>query len=690
MRGTLKKLLPNLLSLLAILVVVFLGFRVLTFASFTMKWDMMNQFLPCRFFISDCLRHKIFPLWCPYINFGYPFYADPQSGLFYPVTWIIAGTVGYNATTIGFEYLLHVAIAAIAFFYLLKNFELDNYTSTVFAIIYCMSGVFVSNAQHLPWIITMAWLPLIFLNFKNIFEKRNRTSVAGLALFMYLAITGGYPGFFIILFYFFLVYGLLKTGGALRAEGLSSFLSLVMLFGFVAVIFALFTGGYLFSFIHSLPFIARGKPVSLHEANNVSVTPHSLVSFFFPFATACSAFKLDTDISMANIYCGFLLLPLIVIAFFKTRLRFFHQSIVLLALICFLAALGKYFYVRTWLYNYLPGMNMLRHAAIFRVFTVFGLIFIAAFGFAGLLNAIKTKTAGPLARRVFIPYLFLLLAMFFVALFKNGFHLTAVNIFNEAVIANFNRQNGVYAHIVAQLLFQLPLLLAFISLLFLERITPSVKVLMLSIIAVTEIFISVQLNLPATVISDVRPADLQAKLDSFSKGYPVPPLSPMDNFTHFSDGSTMPIYYNLSFFKKIPAKDGFNSFYLQQVDDFANSSTYQSVLKKPVVFFNRSTTNFEIKKFEPGCVIIQYAADTPDIIHLQQNYYAGWTVFVDSLRKMPDHELCVMNSTVPTGKHIVRFEYHQRIVKYLLLLSMLSAGLISLLLIAAQIRKQLV
>ena len=168
-----------------------------------------------------------------------------------------------------------------------------------------------------------------------------------------------------------------------------------------------------------------------------------------------------------------------------------------------------------------------------------------------------------------------------------------------------------------------------------------------------------ELNLPATVISDVKPSDLDAKLAKLSNGFPVPPLSPMGNFTHFSDGSTLPIWYNLSFFKKIPAKDGFNSFYLQQVDDLNASLKLDSFLNKPVVFFDRPETRFSIEKFEPNDVLIRCSTNTNDQVHLQQKYYNGWVVSIDNDEQLPSHELSAMSAPVSAGNHLIHFEYRE-------------------------------
>ncbi len=636
----------------------------------------MNQFFPCRYFISESLRHHSFPLWCPYINFGYPFFADPQSGVFYPVTWLLSLTLGYNAYTIGLEYVFHVAIAAIAFFYLLKSSNLDSYAAVAFGLVYCLSGVFIGNAQHLTWVVTMAWLPLILLCFKNIFENAGMKSALGLALFLYLGITGGYPGFFIILFYFFVVYAAVKLPVLFKNEPGQNAVTIVLFFVVTGVVLVVLAGGYLYSFSQALPYIARGKPVSLMEANNVPVSPHSLISLLFPFATAASSYHLDTDISMANMYCGLFMLPLVVIAIIKVKLQFFHKAILLFAAICLMAAAGKYFYVRSLLYNLLPGMNMLRHAAIFRVFTVFGLVFIAATGFNWVITAIRNKSELRILRTVFSVYFLLLAFALVVSYLKGNQGFNLLNIFDRAAVEAFSANQNVYCHISVQLGFQLLLLLFFVALLFLKNVAGQVKAALLSLIIVVDIFVAAQLNLPATVISNVKPAVLQAKLNKLSKDYPVPALNPMGSFTHYSDGSTLPIWYNLSFFKKTPAKDGFNSFYLQQVDDLDASAKADSFLKRPIVFFNNSYTQYTIEKFEPNDIVVKCSLNAGDTVFLQQNYYKGWSVSIDGQEQLLKHELCSMSAPVAAGNHLIRFEYSQNMVIYLFLLSVISTILI--------------
>lgn len=659
----------NLLSILLILIVPALALWQVSFFADTMKWDIMDQFFPCRYFISECLNHRIFPLWCPYINFGYPFAADPQSGFFYPATWIISILSGYNVYAISAEYIIHILIAGIAFFSLLNGFKLSRATSVVFAIVYCLSGVFISNAQHLTWIVSMAWMPLILLSFRNIYERPHYIEAIKLALFFYLGLTGGYPGLFIILIYFFLFYTVFRFLLAARQGNWFFLKNVFLLFSLAALLAVFLCSGYLYSFIESLPYIARGKPVSLIEANNFPLSPRAIISVFFPFATACSSYSLGTDISMANVYSGFLLVPFLVVASLKLRLENFEKGLLVFAVVCLMAALGKYFIVRSIIYKVLPGMDMIRHASIFRVFVVFAAVFFSAKGFDWLLNAVRKNEYIEPIRNGLIVCCVLLLTAFVFFLYGNGFHFPFN--FSSLSIAAFNTTQNVQSHVLIQIAIQLFFLLLLILVFYLNTISLRNKGIAACGIILLDMLIAVQLNLPATVVSKIEPEVLQAKLNTMPKGFPIPSLISEDSFTHFSDGTTAPIWYNISFFKKIPAKDGFNSFYLRGVDDFNGSANANNVLKSAIVSFKDSAVKFQIEKFNPGEVVVSYHSERKSDLMLFQSYYKGWTALVDG-KEVPIYKMHnnFISCNVVEGNHQVKFIYDKPIVRFMFLFSL--------------------
>jgi len=670
-----RKGLPNLVPILIILTVVTLSLFQVSFFRHTLKWDMMDQFFPCRYFISECFHHGVFPLWCPYINFGYPYYADPQGGLFYPGTWLLAATTGYHVYTMNIEYVAHVAIAGIAFFYLLKGFALDNYTAVVFGILYSLSGIFIGNAQHLSWIIAMAWMPLIILSLEDIFQIPTVKNALKLSLFTYLGLTGGYPGLVLIAGYFLLLYAAVRICIILiRDKNYVTGRRIIFMLVLSGMVFVLLSGGYLYSFVQSVPYITRSKPITIAEANNLPLSPKAMISFLFPFATVTQHLQLGTDISMANAFAGFLLLPFIFIAFLKGSTTGFQKVLLVFAIICLAAALGKYFFVRSIFFKVLPGLNMIRHASIFRTFMVLGLLAFAASGFEWLLHSISKEENRGFIKRLFIGYFVFLLLVAIYVFFKadDKFPVRLLSL-RDSPIRLFNSQFNVYSHILSQCSLQLVLLLIIILSLYVGALSAKTHKLLLCCVVMADIIIAAQWNLPGTATSEVRPSDLQARLAQMPEGFPVPPLVPVEQFTHVSDGSTLPIWYNISFFKKIPAKDGFNSFYLSSVDDFYGSGESSGILKRPVVFFNNSATKFSLDKFYPNEVIVSYRADTTNQFTVLQTLYPGWKVFIDGQPNMIEKSYHnFMSVQAPAGKHTIRFVFEPPVVMYLFFL---TAGL---------------
>ncbi|MBK8088762.1 MAG: hypothetical protein IPK31_12910 [Chitinophagaceae bacterium] len=75
--------------------------------------------------MSESLSAGYMPWWNPYVNFGIPQYADMSSSFWSPVTWIIAGTVGYNIYTITLELLLYILLGAWGMYKCGEVFWLD-------------------------------------------------------------------------------------------------------------------------------------------------------------------------------------------------------------------------------------------------------------------------------------------------------------------------------------------------------------------------------------------------------------------------------------------------------------------------------------------------------------------------------------------------------------------------------------
>ena len=63
---------------------------------FGIKNDILTDYFPTRFFMSESLHAGFIPWWNPYVNFGIPQYAEMNSSYWSPITWLIAAIPGYS------------------------------------------------------------------------------------------------------------------------------------------------------------------------------------------------------------------------------------------------------------------------------------------------------------------------------------------------------------------------------------------------------------------------------------------------------------------------------------------------------------------------------------------------------------------------------------------------------------------
>lgn len=59
-----------------------------------LEWDVPEQYWPDLVYLCGALHEGDLPSWNPYDRGGYPYYADPQSGAYHPLNWMICAAAG--------------------------------------------------------------------------------------------------------------------------------------------------------------------------------------------------------------------------------------------------------------------------------------------------------------------------------------------------------------------------------------------------------------------------------------------------------------------------------------------------------------------------------------------------------------------------------------------------------------------
>ncbi len=619
----------------------------IAFGVHAMKWDIMDQALPWRYFIGDALRHGNFPAWNPFLGLGYPAFADPQSGVWYPVSWLLGLLFGYNAYTIELEWFLHILLAAAGMFYFAKRLKLSQTAALLISFGYACSGFMVGNAQHLHWIISAAWIPWLwffFLKWSSGFETRFAIGAGFSAGFM---LTGGYPAFAIVMAYLLLATLLYKMMLHIRKKTfdfrrwLSS--SVVLL-----SCFFIFSAGYLYSFSLALPEITRSG-TTLNQALFGSYTSQSFITLFFPMVIGSVDHYFATDISMRNMYAGILMMLLAVGGLVLRPQK--RQSWMLIGggLLALGLSLGNELPLRTWLYQYVPLMDTFRFPALFRLFVFIPMLLLAGRGFDQIRTSEHRNKITWISTSIGLIWL---TASLYGAVKERGLIPDPFQRnFLDILAGNFEI-NIIHWQWMAWLPIGLLLLLSRM-----QQGRYLMKIIQAAV--VMELIIALQFQLPITALSEANTHTVNKMLQEASgKAILAPGLQPVNQFNdagHF----IYPIWYNLGVFYHVPSSQAYNPFLLKGFDSFNESSKKDSLL-------NQSMANIETAdgKVIPAPVIecsvnrisISVEGLAGSNLKLLQNNFPGWTCRVDG-KKLEIKDTDFLSVTIPDGAKQVVFIY---------------------------------
>jgi hypothetical protein len=683
-----------------IVLVAMAGYWQVAFFRYTLKWDDVDQYFPWRYFVSECLRNDVLPFWNPYQHWGYAMHADPQSGVWYPVVWVISLLHGYDVYANQFDFMLHIVLGGIGMFLLVNRFVNDRRVAFLIGCSYMLSGFFVGNAQHLTYMVSGAWIPFVLFYYSKIYGGVTWRNTIACALCFFMMTTGGYPAFTIVVAYALLVIFLVKIVSEYRKKNAAvakRFFFYNLLFLFVSV---LLCSGSLLSAYISKDYILRSSKLPLEIVNFNPFSPQSLISLMLPLASAKNPQLLGTNISMSNMYFGIVMLAVFIVALFRKKTRF-EKIVLFTGLFFLLAAFGKYTPVRALLYYLVPLMNLFRFPSIFRLFALICFLIVTAFSLKDLLAGMNAKRLKVIAGILIAAYAIVIVVSFFNANLE------------LPVLDNFN-------HFVNGLSFKESILLqslvAFILLLlfFLTIKKNAINFSAISALMLIDLFIAAQLNIPTTVTGNVKTSFLARQLKKAPQGFPIPANIAAENYcdttVHIAS-----LWKNMNLWNKQPAYDGFNSFkmkgYYQMSDEpqvilpllknsiafFSGSRSYYADTIKETellksdpshLFFHEqekdafilkdsngdSMAKADFTSFKPDDIVVSTSTTKSQYFTLMQHDYPLWQVMIDG--KPVEHftsDYLFISTLVPVGEHVVEFKFNNKGLKTAFIISSFSA-----------------
>lgn len=669
---------PDTKAYLLIAIGLILLYWPISFMVYNFKWDMADQYFPWRHHVSLSLRNFELPLWNAYQYCGYPIHADPQSGAFYPVVWILSLFGSYSVVTLHIEFLLTAFIAGCGFYKLCRFFSVSSPTAILAALMYAGSGIFIGNTQHITWLISAAYLPGIFYCFFALSTSFKYKHLLAFGLLLYFHLSGGYPGFDIILFYLLIVFFIHFFFVHLNSSKLGKFLWANTLAIAVTVICSL---AFIYSAFSLAPYTARGNGVSLEAAMQNAFTLPSFLSFVLPFATCRHGDIIGTDISMSNAYFGIFFLLALILYFFKAQKTRLEKIVLVLSILCLLVSVGETFPFRKWLFLYFPMMDYFRFPSAFRIFVVLFLLLLAAIQldrYKNNLQAFKFITG---------TSILLLTATLFISIKKNYSGTGIADFFSNRSF--FDLHSTIYDHIFLQAALQLVLLLLFLASLFLVK--KHIGTLLYCFLLV-DLYCSVHLNLSYTSLDfNSSPIVLHKNLKTLPRAAYIPQTKVIEN--NDSDQRIKPLWKNLHNFFREVAYDGYNPFSLTQYDTLTTNPHFTTILNNYPVYLAKKTMlasspadslqkttkivlldSLSLKKYsslqnhkKDTCRIIAFTGNKitveasttgPSMMVILQNILPGWHCNINGKPQAIEQvNVCLMGIPLAAGKSVVVVEY---------------------------------
>jgi membrane protein YfhO len=139
--------------------------------------------------VSEVWQGRI-PLWNPHVFAGSPFFANPQSGLLFPLNWVALFVP--IASAFALIAILKVAAIGLATYWFLRVRALHPLAALLGAVSFMWSGLAIVWLQW-SYAATLIFFPMLFASVECLRIRPGRRPIALLALTLALGVWAGYP-----------------------------------------------------------------------------------------------------------------------------------------------------------------------------------------------------------------------------------------------------------------------------------------------------------------------------------------------------------------------------------------------------------------------------------------------------------------------------------------------------------------
>ena len=153
--------------------------------------DVASYYYPAKKVLREIVLDGHFPYWNHLFSAGQPMAANPEHEVFYPLTWIIL--LPNYQYAFHLLVLVHVYLVTFTMYALLRDLELGRPAACFGALSFSAGGLIASTLNLLPYLFSVAWLPLTCLYTRRFLMHGARRHFALAALFLGVQLLIGEP-----------------------------------------------------------------------------------------------------------------------------------------------------------------------------------------------------------------------------------------------------------------------------------------------------------------------------------------------------------------------------------------------------------------------------------------------------------------------------------------------------------------
>jgi hypothetical protein len=408
------------------------------------------------------------------------------------------------------------------------------------------------------------------------------------------------------------------------------------------------------------------------EAEEYKIAGFSFLSFIslvFPFSTASATSFFQNDIAMRNIYFSIAGILAVFIAL-KSHLKMVNVLLIAATFMIILSLGGN---IKANFYINLPLLKNIRTNGEFRIFTVLCLTLVCGFGLDHLL-----KKDFFLSRWQWLLKIILLLALIAIVYSISSAHFFSIfkNNLDSSIIGKIRYVSAHSAFSFHLLISALLALFFSIALLFIKK----TKSNWFPIIILADLIINSIIFLPVTGVGRITVTAIQKMYDQNPKGFPIPPLKPINETETYNDKITG-LLGDKSFYSKEVGIKGLTTYpsYFKSTNAYLNSLIKQKVQAHPFLFLLSNLNNsgkkedITITGFSPNKINLTLYCSEPDTLIFLQNYFPFWHASVNNVDKEIQKKLIsFMAVPIKLGNNEIKFQYKDQVLWLLMTVSLCS------------------